>query len=80
MAKAKTKRVRERIEPGDEVGVPEQSWARPEPNYGARLSQVKTCAFCKHDYVNPCSDKSKDKCRNWLWLQSQGKKAHAKAR
>lgn len=42
--------------------------------YGARTSQAKACAFCKHHYIKPCSDKTKDQCPNFLHLQSRGKK------
>lgn len=46
----------------------------PERQYGARQSKAKVCAFCKHSYLNPCSDKTKDSCPNFKHLQSKGKK------
>lgn len=42
-------------------------------NYGARASQVKMCGFCKHSYLKPCTDKTKEKCPNYRHLQSRGK-------
>lgn len=49
--------------------------AKPQPESVKKTkSRVKQCAFCKHFYINPCDDKTKEKCPNYLFLQSRGKK------
>lgn len=37
--------------------------------YGARPSQAKACPFCKHSYLKPCTDKTKDSCPNYKHLK-----------
>lgn len=45
-----------------------------ERQYGAMPLQAKACPFCKHHYIKPCTDKTKDRCPNYQHLQSRGKK------
>lgn len=47
---------------------------RNDKKPGARLSLAKPCPFCKHVYVKPCSDKTKESCPNFKHLQSRSKK------
>lgn len=43
--------------------------------YGGRPgSAIKPCPFCKHYYLKPCSDKTKDDCPNFKHLQGRKKK------
>lgn len=41
-------------------------------------ARVKQCAFCKHYYIKPCDDKSKDRCPNYLHVQTKVKKGKTK--
>lgn len=41
--------------------------------YGARKSTAKACPFCKHSYLKPCTDKTKESCPNFKHLQSRKK-------
>jgi hypothetical protein len=47
--------------------------AEPDRQYGQVVSQAKQCTFCKHFYIKPCSDRSKESCPNFLHLK-RGKK------
>lgn len=84
MAKMKQGRVRlqaeKKAKPVDRetpVAVPMQELV-PNPGgeekYGARASAAKTCKFCGHDYLKPCTDKTKDACPNFKHLQGSKKK------
>jgi hypothetical protein len=55
--------------PASDVGLFAES-----KQYGAILSLAKPCPFCKHDYIKPCTDKTKDACPNFQHLKGQGKK------
>lgn len=44
------------------------------PSIKQSKSRVKQCGFCKHFYIQPCDDRSKEKCPNYLFLQSKAKK------
>lgn len=37
--------------------------------YGARGSAAKACTFCKHYYLKPCTEKTKDSCPNYKALK-----------
>lgn len=37
--------------------------------YGARPSPAKACPFCKHSYIKPCTDKTKESCPNYQHLR-----------
>lgn len=39
--------------------------------YGGRASPVKVCPFCKHAYLKPCTDKTKDSCPNYKHLKGK---------
>lgn len=34
-----------------------------------RTSSAKLCAFCKHTYLRPCTEKTHKECPNWQFLQ-----------
>jgi hypothetical protein len=38
-----------------------------------RSSAAKLCAFCKHSYLRPCSEKTYRQCPNWKHLQGRRK-------
>lgn len=44
------------------------------PTVKQTKSRVKQCGFCKHFYIQPCDDKAKGKCPNYLFLISKTKK------
>lgn len=54
-----------RREPAAPVDAP-----TPQPRGATRnpvAPKTVMCVFCKHAYINPCDDKRKDTCMNWLW-------------
>lgn len=42
----------------------------PSKQYGARPSTAKACPYCKHPYLKPCNEKTKNDCPNYKFLQS----------
>jgi hypothetical protein len=44
-----------------------------EKQYGARPSLAKACPFCKHSYLKPCNDKTKESCPNYQHLKGRKK-------
>lgn len=42
--------------------------------YGARPSLSKACPFCKHHYIRPCTEKTKDGCPNYKHLKGSKKR------
>lgn len=54
---------------------------KPPPSVAETQSRAKQCAFCKHWYLNPCTDKTAPSCPNYLHLQKTkppGAKGNAK--
>lgn len=63
-------RTRPRVSHPRESEEPAAVAERPEdvlPN----LSGATVCAFCKHVYVKPCTDKTKGACPNFLHLKGR---------
>ena len=63
--KTARQRRRERLEETEVVTAPEQ--------YGARASAAKICAYCKHEYIRPCTEQTKPSCQNYQFILSQAK-------
>lgn len=68
MAKKAAKPQRKIVPTQEVVAIPE-SHGKDEEQYGARPSQAKACPFCKHHYLKPCTDKTKDSCPNYKHLK-----------
>lgn len=69
MAKKAAKPLR-KPEPEIPVDVPMAELVVTK-QYGARPSLAKPCPFCKHHYLKPCTDKTKDTCPNYKHLKGK---------
>jgi hypothetical protein len=64
LAMAKRVRVRVREEEPEEAPAPKRQPTLAE-------SRARECKFCKHYYINPCTEKTKDDCSNWKHRHSK---------
>lgn len=52
----------------------------PPPSVAETQSRVKQCAFCKHWYIKPCDEKTKDACANFKFLATRKSDKPAKGK
>lgn len=67
------KRVRVKEKPVVDVAMHEIEARTEIEDKPLRTSSARLCQFCKHPYLNPCTEKKKDDCRNYQFIISQKK-------